>query len=518
MRFVLIGLLAFLSSHLQSQSVGETNLSIDRFLKTYVQNGLVDYSRIAANEQDLDDLIALISSLSLNGLSPEGEKSFLINAYNIFVIKQVIENYPISSPQEVEDFFTAESLNLSGTLVSLNGLEKEILLKKYPDPRLHFALVCAALGCPKIRSDAYFEDDLERQLNEQSRTTISDEYFASFDKETYTISLSKIFEWFASDFGKNKNEIIAFINQYGAEAFPPDASIKYTKYDWSLNETLRIQAAKTKSNLQLFTPSALFNRGEFEVNVFNSIYSQQHIRDEAGELVSLGQTQNFFTSMIMLTTGLSKKSRFNVGLDLFISKARTVAGEKSALNIFSNSDALFNKTLISYIAPRIKFVPLKSLPRFSVQSALWIPISDKLESEGFVAHNRYTWFTQFFFDKSIGDNFQIFLEASLLYQFNRPTVQRYDFFRTPLSAFLSYFPTSKSTVFAFAQYSPRFETVNRMGQEEFDLTQSFIQIGIGGKYQITNNLGVEVSYSDFAFSRSEGAGHTLNLGLRYIHR
>jgi hypothetical protein len=518
MKVALICYLALLSSPLLSQSLSETNLSINRFLKTYVQNGLVNYSGIADNREDLDGLITEISSVSLDGLSPESEKAILLNAYNIFVIKQVIDHYPIGSPQEVGDFFTDKKFNFAGTLLSLNGLEKDVLFKKHPDPRLHFALVCAAIGCPKIRSKAYSDENLEQELDAQSQGTIRDAYHVGFDKTSNTINLSKIFEWYASDFGKNKTEVIDFLNQYSAEVFPLNATLTYTNYDWSLNEPQVVRVEKTKSNLQLFTPSALFNKGEFEVNAFNSIYSQQHIRDADGDLVPLGQTQNFFTSMIMVTTGLSKKSRFNVGLDLFISKARTVVGEKSAFDIFNNSEALFNKTLISYIAPRIKFVPLKSVPRLSIQSALWIPVSNSLESEGFVAHNRYTWFTQIFFDKSIGENFQVFLETSLLYRFTRISAQRYDFFRVPLSAFLSYFPTSKSTIFAFSQYSPRFETTNIMGQEEFGLSQSFTQIGIGGKYQITNDLGIEISYSDFAFSRSEGAGHTVNFGLRYIYR
>jgi hypothetical protein len=378
--------------------------------------------------------------------------------------------------------------------------------------------VCAAKGCPKIRAEAYVDDQLERQLNEQAQATIKDAYFVSYDAANKQINLSQIFEWYSADFGNNSDEIIGFLNQYSSEALPLNASLYYTRYDWSLNQTTAMHADQTRSNLQLFTPSALFSKGEFEVNVFNSIYSQQYIRDDEGVLVPLGQTQNFFTSMIMLTTGLSKKSRFNVGLDLFISKARTVEGAKSALDVFNSSDALFNKTLISYVAPRIKFVPFKGVPRMSVQSALWIPVSNSLESEGFVAHDRYTWFTQIFFDKSLGANFQVFFESSLLYQFKNTSAQQYDFFRVPLSAFLSYFPTSKSTIFVFSQYSPRFEKINTTGREEFGLTQSFAQIGIGGKYQITNDLGIEVSYSNFAFSMSEGAGHTVNFGLRYIYR
>jgi hypothetical protein len=526
-RFTLL-VLAFLAGfHVNAQNFQELSSQIDAFLKANVEQGLVDYQSIQGDREPLTAILADIENSSLEAQASEAEKAFLINAYNLFVIQQVVDHYPIQSPREVGSFFTEKKFKIGGEILSLNELEKEIIFPKYPDARLHFALVCAAIGCPKLRSEAYTEASLEIQLEDQSQKTLQDPFFASYDEDSNTLRISKIFDWYASDFGKNKAEILKFVNSYSAVTVPSNAQISYTEYDWTLNE--KKSAARNPeelSNLELFTPSALFNRGEFEINVFNSIYSQQERRGENGQTIELPNTENFFTSWITFMTGLSKKSRFNLGFDLFINKARFTPGDHSAFEVFnSNDQAIFNRTVVSYFAPKIKFVPLKSVPRLSVQSALWIPLRDDLESEGFIAHQRYTWFTQVFFDQNIWNNFQIFLEADLLYRFASIESQRYDFFRTPVSAFLSWFPSSKSTLFAFGQYSPRFETSTVMAledmgveTEEFGLTQWFVQLGVGGKYQITDALGVEVSYSDFSFSKQEGAGYTVNLGLRYIHR
>ncbi|MEM9052539.1 MAG: DUF547 domain-containing protein [Bacteroidota bacterium] len=502
-----------------AQKSTEITESVDHLLSSFVKDGLVDYQGISMAKQELDKLCLDIGSQPFNFDSDEEQKAFLINAYNVYVIKQVIDNLPIQSPQEKPKFFTEEKFQIGGgKKISLNQLEKEVIFKRYNDPRLHFALVCAAQGCPQIRPEAYTKENLESLLEDQSKRALNDMAFLEYKSEENSLSISKIFDWYRSDFGTNQQDRIGFVNKYLQTPIPSNAKITYLKYDWTLNgkNVEANSAADEKSNLQIFTPSALFTKGEFEVNVFNSIYSQQERRDESGEIVDVNGTENFFTSMIQFTTGVSNTTRFNVGFDVFLSKARTVREDVSALDVFNNSEeAAFNKSLVSYVAPRIKWVPLKSVPRLSIQSALWIPVSDELETEGFVAHDRYTWFTQIFFDKNLGDDFQIFLEADLLYRFANEELHQYDFFRTPASVFLSYFPTNNSTIYVFSQYSPRFE---RSIDENLGLTQWFAQFGVGGKYQITEKLGVELSYSDFALSRGEGAGHTLNFGIRYIHR
>lgn len=281
---------------------------------------------------------------------------------------------------------------------------------------------------------------------------------------------------------------------------------------------LGLNAQEEKSNIQTYTPSKLLNKGEFEVKLFTGLYSQNEQRDRDGETISIGQTQAFINSFLQITTGLSEDARFNFGIDVNLTSARYgLAKDNGPLDFFGSNET-FKQTVISSIGPRVKFNLSKSIPRLSVQSSFLFPTSNKLEENQFIAHDRYTWFTQFFYDRSLGDNWQVFLEVDYLYRMNRNSRNDRNFFRTPVSGFLSYFPSSKATVFGFAQYSPRFEVVENSVEEQFGLSQWFTQIGVGGKYQLTSKLELELSYSDFILSRVDGAGYNLNFGLRYIHR
>ena len=178
----------------------------------------------------------------------------------------------------------------------------------------------------------------------------------------------------------------------------------------------------------------------------------------------------------------------------------------------------FSRTVLSAIGPRVRFVPIERLGNFSIQSTFLIPVANDLETPRFTAHDRYTWFTQIFYDHKLSEKWRLFLEADVLYRFKR-TNEQVDFVRFPLSAFLSFFPSSKVSFFGFSQYSPRFETVENEIDEDYGLSEYFVQLGIGARYQWSRRLGIEVSYGDFIASKGvfgAGAGYSLNLGFRYI--
>lgn len=276
--------------------------------------------------------------------------------------------------------------------------------------------------------------------------------------------------------------------------------------------------AQEKSNIQTYTPSALLNKGEYEVKWFNGLYSQNMVRDRDGEEVNLGITEAFINSMLQVTTNVSNSGRFNIGIDVNLTSAYYGPEAANAPTDFFGDEAIFKETVVSAIGPRIKLNLFKSIPRLSLQSTFLFPTSNKLESDRFIAHDRYTWFTQLFFDKSYGEHWQIFLELDYLYRIDRNSVNPRNFARIPFSGFLSYFPNSKATIYAFSQYSPRFEVVENSVEQQFGLSQWFTQAGIGGKYQITKALEVELSYAEFILSRLDGAGYNLNFGLRYIYR
>ncbi|MFO7743963.1 MAG: DUF547 domain-containing protein [Psychroflexus sp.] len=210
----------------------------EKLLKTYVnEKGNVDYKAFRENENKLDAYLDL-----LNKNPPEKswtdnqKKAYLINAYNAFTVKLIIDNYPLESIRDIGGFFSnpfsMEFAKIGGKGYSLDDIEKGMLLKM-GDPRVHFAVNCASESCPKLVNEAYVADKLDEQLNTASKS------FVNSDKNKLSktkVELSKIFKWYASDFEKNGQSVIDFINQYSKEKINEDASISYLPYSWKLNE------------------------------------------------------------------------------------------------------------------------------------------------------------------------------------------------------------------------------------------------------------------------------------------
>ena len=213
----------------------ETTKSIDVFLKEFVADGKVDYNRIEKNQSALNSLISQIGSTTYLTSNDEREKTYLINLYNVFVIKQVVDHYPIDSPLSISNFFLERKFQVNGQIVNLDQLEKEIIFSKYPDPRLHFALVCGAKGCPKLKSEAYNPIELEKELDEQVKSTLNDPAFFQFDRDNGKVKISRIFDWYSNDFGQSNEERVEFINKYLEVDIPQNSSLSFMKYDWSLN-------------------------------------------------------------------------------------------------------------------------------------------------------------------------------------------------------------------------------------------------------------------------------------------
>ena len=207
--------------------------SADQFFKTYVNDGRVDYQRLVDDPTDLDDLYYQINQLDLKGKSESFEKAFYINAYNILVIKQVVDLYPIKSPLENNGFFNATRHVVAGKKKTLDGVEKETLLKKYPDPRIHFAVVCAAVGCPPIYSGAFTPGNVDQLLEERTKYALNDDYFTRASENK--LELSQIFNWYKSDFITKGAGLRDFVNQYRTNKIPEGVKVSFYEYDWNLN-------------------------------------------------------------------------------------------------------------------------------------------------------------------------------------------------------------------------------------------------------------------------------------------
>ena len=228
MKTVAAFLLVLFSHSLGAQNVFE---EVNTFLSKNVKDGLVDYAAIKKNPALLNALLKEIANAPAK--KGDDEKAFLINTYNAFVIKGIVDHYPVEGPLKIDGFFDKQTFSFRGEQVTLNQLEKQILMKQFPDPRLHFVLVCAAKGCPKLASFAYSSKELESQIESQTRKVINDPTFIRL--EGPNVQVSHIFDWYAADFG-GKDQVIPFIQKYLLKKIKLNPKYTFYDYDWGLNE------------------------------------------------------------------------------------------------------------------------------------------------------------------------------------------------------------------------------------------------------------------------------------------
>lgn len=276
-----------------------------------------------------------------------------------------------------------------------------------------------------------------------------------------------------------------------------------------------------KSNIQEYTPSKLLKKGQWDIKLFNSLYTQTESTDARSKSVKIAR-QTFFTSKLEVFTGVSESNRFNVGV-ILQTKSNTYGGA-GALDVFSfKDDRKTTRNGLASVAPSIKFQPFKSVSNFSLQSSFFIPVFEDVPGAPYLDKRSYVWETKFFYDKSFsGDKFQFFGEVDFGYNFGEKSVdanpvtentgERFanNSLTLPLSAFLSYFPSSKTTVFVSGQQSFLIDLGN-------DFEQNYTQFGVGGKYQLTNKLNLEASVGKIVRGNGfQGLGQTFNLGIRAL--
>lgn len=230
-------LILALASYASSAQNSDTFFAqTDLFFKTYVEEGKVNYKAIQKNPDMLDNLIKVGKNVRVSKENMNEFKAFWINAYNVWVIKSVIENYPLNSPLDVSGFFDKNIHEVGGLKITLTDIENRLLRGNFPEePCVHFVLVCAGLGCPPIINQAYLPGTLDAQLQEQTKLALNDPFFIR--QKGSKVLISQIFEWYRKDFEQNGLEVIDFINHYRQDKFPKKTKLSYYPYDWSINET-----------------------------------------------------------------------------------------------------------------------------------------------------------------------------------------------------------------------------------------------------------------------------------------
>ena len=275
-----------------------------------------------------------------------------------------------------------------------------------------------------------------------------------------------------------------------------------------------------KSVIQEYTPSKLLQKGQWDIKFFNGLYTQTERTDEGRESVTIPR-ENFFTNTTELFTGISDNSRVNIGL---IFQVRSNTFGQGALSVFNfENNTTDARSGLTTLAPSIRVQPIASVPNFSFTSSLFFPLFKDQPNAPYLDKRSVFWETKFFFDKTFGGgNWQIFTEADFGFNFgeksedadpqtsNIPERFANNSMFLPISAFLSYFPSDKSTVFVNAQQAYLIDLGN-------NFSQNYTQLGFGTKYQLTKVLNVEASFNKIVTGANfQGLGQTFSLGLRTL--
>lgn len=211
-----------------------------RLLDLYAEPTGVRYSEWAGNKADvsaLNDFIDRLAIVDVKSLSKDEQKAFYINLYNAAMLQAVFKEYPIRSVTKIGlipfSIFKKDLIAQGNRKLSLDDVEKGILLKNYFDARIHFAVNCASVSCPPLRAEPFVAEKLDSQLDEQTRLFANTEHAARVDREKQRIAYSSLFKWYKDDFAVENPA--AYLNDFREEQLPLDYKTDWIDYDWGLN-------------------------------------------------------------------------------------------------------------------------------------------------------------------------------------------------------------------------------------------------------------------------------------------
>ena len=225
--------------------------AFDTLLKKHVRGGLVDYDAFA-KAPELPRYLDALSKADVAAMSDKERLAFWINAYNAYTVHLINKHGERQSIRNINKTlgvvkakgpWQEEIVRAGSRVLSLDDVEHGIIRKEFQEPRIHFALVCAALSCPPLRSEAYTGDRLFAQLQDQARIFLLQSPAKNrVDVPTRTVYASRIFDYYKEDFGGTE----ASIGRYLAAFHPPGPArallesgsfrLEYTEYDWTLNK------------------------------------------------------------------------------------------------------------------------------------------------------------------------------------------------------------------------------------------------------------------------------------------
>ncbi len=220
------------------------HVDFSRLLDTYVRDNLVNYAAWAAHAEDKAALGRYVDQLS--ALDPaewpaDHALAYWINLYNAVTLRLILDNYPLDSIKDLGGFLKTspwkrELVTVGDRDLNLNNIENDIIRPDFGDPRIHFALNCASVGCPPLGREAFVPDQLSVQLDAACIVAMNHDRWVRVTGDT--LELTKIFDWYGEDFTEKGSSVLEFIRRYRTGPLPAGKpEISFMSYDWSLNET-----------------------------------------------------------------------------------------------------------------------------------------------------------------------------------------------------------------------------------------------------------------------------------------
>lgn len=244
------------TAHDPASTLSVDHAAWDAFLATYVvvrADGAnrVDYARVTpADKAALGRYIRALEATPVSKLARPQQRAYWINLYNAVTVATVLKHYPVTSIRDIDispGWFSdgpwgAKLVTVEGEKLSLDDIEHRILRPIWRDPRIHYAVNCAALGCPSLLARAYRADDMDRVLTANARAYVNDPRGARVEAGG-GIVVSSIYEWFKADFGGTDRGVLAHLRKYAegetASALAAARGIDGDAYDWTLNDVTR---------------------------------------------------------------------------------------------------------------------------------------------------------------------------------------------------------------------------------------------------------------------------------------
>jgi len=220
------------TSNFEPQTI--SHMAWDTLLQRYVTAaGKVDYKSLKADKKALNAYCQMLADNPVQDDWSRNEKmAYWINVYNAFTVKLIVDNYPAKSILNFDGGKTwdVKRIQIGGKKYSLNQIENEILRPQFNDPRIHFAINCAAKSCPPLHNHAYTADNLEASLEAGAKGFVNDPKYNTLTASKAQVS--KVFEWYKEDFGDLKK----FLNKYADNPLKASAAVTFQEYNWELNE------------------------------------------------------------------------------------------------------------------------------------------------------------------------------------------------------------------------------------------------------------------------------------------